>query len=126
MKKIALSLVGVLTLGVAFGQHQLVKKWETDSVFKVPESVLFDAKNNLLYVANIDGKGPWDKDGKGSIGKMGTDGKIIKVEWVTGLNSPKGMGLHEGKLYVADVDQIVIIDIAKASIVKTLPIEGAL
>ena len=38
--------------------HQLVKKWETDSIFKVPESVLFDAATNNLYIANIDGKDP--------------------------------------------------------------------
>src|SRR5262245_14554248 len=54
-------------------QHQLIKKWETDSTLKVPESVLFDAGNNVLYVTNIDGTDPWAADGKGSVGKVGLD-----------------------------------------------------
>lgn len=106
-------------------EHQLIKKWETDSLLKVPESVLFDAKNQVLYVANIDGKEPWAKDGKGSIGKVGIDGKIVNVDWVTGLNAPKGMGLYNNKLFVADIDQLVVIDIIKAAIIQTIPIAGA-
>lgn len=106
-------------------EHKLVKKWQTDSVLKVPESVLFDAKNNVLYVSNIDGTEPWEKDGKGSIGKVGTDGKIIAVDWVTGLNAPKGMGLYNNKLYAADIDRVVVIDINKGVIVQTIPVNGA-
>src|SRR3954452_23673209 len=91
---IILLIVSSLLSSRSFAQtHMLVKKWETDSVLKVPESVLFDKTNSVLYVSNIDGKDPWGKDGKGSIGKVGTDGKIIAVEWITNLNAPKGMGL---------------------------------
>ena len=105
-------------------EHSLVKLWQTDSILKVPESVLFDAVGKLLYVSNIDGQ-PWEKDGKGSIGKVGLDGKIIKVDWVSGLNAPKGLGLFKNNLYVADVDNVVLIDVAKAGIAKRYPIEGA-
>lgn len=105
-------------------EKKLVKKWETDTVLKVPESVKFDGVNKVLYTANIDGE-PWGKDGKGSIGKVGLDGKIIASEWVTGLNAPKGMGIHAGKLYVADVDVVVAIDIAKGKIVQRIAVEGA-
>ena len=108
----------------SFAQHQLIKKWETDTTLKVPESVLYDAKGKVLYVANIDGQ-PWDKDGKGSIGKVGLDGKIIATDWVTGLNCPKGMGLYGNNLYVADLDQLVEIDITKGTITKVYPFEGA-
>jgi hypothetical protein len=115
----------MVTLMAAAQQHQLVKKWETDTLLKVPESVLYDAADKILYVANIDGQ-PWEKDGKGSIGKVGLDGKIIAVDWVTGLQAPKGLGLYKNKLYVADVDKVAVIDTKKASIVQTIPIEGAL
>lgn len=115
----------LLYSGLFAQKHELVKKWETDSVLKVPESVLFDKKNNILYVANIDGKEPWGKDGKGSVGKVGTDGKIIAAEWVTGLNAPKGMGLLNNKLYVADIDRVVVIDINKGSVVQTIPVAGS-
>lgn len=115
----------LLTANLSAQKHQLIKKWETDSVLKVPESVFFDKTNNVLYVANIDGKDPWGKDGKGSVGKVGTDGKIIATEWVTGLNAPKGMGLLNNKLYVADIDKVVVIDINQGSVVQTIPVNGA-
>jgi sugar lactone lactonase YvrE len=106
-------------------KHQLVKKWETDTILKVPESVLFDAGNNVLYVSNIDGTDPWGMDGKGSVGKVGMDGKIIMVDWVSGLNAPKGMGLYKGKLYVADMAGLVEIDTKTGTITKKIPVDGA-
>jgi hypothetical protein len=104
--------------------HSLVKLWQTDTVLKVPESVLFDGAGKVLFESNIDGQ-PWEKDGKGSIGKVGLDGKIIKVDWVTGLNAPKGLGMYKNNLYVADIDNVAVIDIAKAAISKRIPVEGA-
>jgi hypothetical protein len=106
-------------------QSSLVKKWETEAALKTPESVLFDAGGKVLYVSNIDGKEPWTKDNAGSIAKVGLDGKMIAAEWVKGLQAPKGMALHGGKLYVADIDRMVVIDVAKAAIAETIPIEGA-
>lgn len=107
-------------------KHELVQKWETDSLLKVPESVLFDKTGQVLYVSNTDGPDPWKSDEKGSISKVGLDGKIIETEWISGLDSPKGMGMFEGKLYVADLSNLVIIDIASGKIDKKVPIEGAL
>ena len=106
-------------------QHELILKWESDSLLKVPESVLFDKENQVLYVSNIDGTDPWGADGKGSIGKVGLDGKIIAAEWVTGLNAPKGMGMFNGKLYAADLGEIAVIDIASGKLEKKIPIESA-
>ena len=105
-------------------QHQLIKKWQTDTLLKVPESVYLDAANKVLYVSNIDGA-PDGKDGKGSIGKVGLDGKIISVDWVTGLNAPKGMGLFQDKLYVADLDAVGVIDIKAGKLLKRIPVEGS-
>jgi sugar lactone lactonase YvrE len=133
MKRNIFVLLTVLNAGAAFllyscgnaNKHKLVKKWETEAVFKVPESVLFDKANNVLYVSNIDGKDTWAADGKGSISKMGADGKNILVDWVAGLNAPKGMGLYNGKLYVADPTDIVVINIDSAKIEKRIPVTGA-
>ncbi len=125
MKKTILILLAVAFGGAIHAQnHSLVKIWQTDSLLKTPESVLFDAKGKLLYVSNIDGA-PDGKDGKGSIGKVGLDGKIISVDWVSGLNAPKGMGMYKGKLYVADLTEVVVIDIEKAAIVQKIPVEGS-
>jgi hypothetical protein len=125
MKPILSATILFLISAGLFAQHSATKLWETDTILKVPESVLFDADNKILYVSNIDGTDGWAKDGKGSVAKVGLDGKIIAVEWVTGLNAPKGLGLYHGKLYAADIDEIVVIDIKKGVIDKRIPIEGA-
>ncbi|MFL5743137.1 MAG: SMP-30/gluconolactonase/LRE family protein [Niastella sp.] len=126
MKKIAIAVSILMGAGtVAFSQeHQLVKKWETDTLLKVPESALYDAENKIIYVTNIDGQ-PWEKDNKGSVGKVGLDGKIITVDWVSGFNAPKGMGLYKNNLYVADVDKVGVIDIKKGVLTQTIPVTGA-
>lgn len=110
----------LLVCTVAFGiqAQTLSLKWKTDTVFRVPESTYLDAKNNVLYVSNIDGKSD-EKDGKGFISKMTPDGKVTNLQWVTGLNAPKGMGVYKNNLYVADLSRIVTIDIASGKSVFT-------
>ncbi len=122
----SLIIFQIICITQSFSQkHELIKLWETDSVLKVPESVLYDANNKVLYVANIDGTDPWGKDGKGSIGKVGLDGKVIAAEWASGLNAPKGMGIFKGKLYVADLTELVVIDVASGRTEKRIPVPGA-
>ena len=126
MKPFLLATISTLLISFcSLAQHSVTKLWETDTALKVPESVLFDGANRVLYVSNIDGTDPWGKDGKGSIGKVGLDGKIIAVDWVKGLNAPKGLGMYKGKLYVADITDVAVIDIKKGAIEKLIPVEGA-
>jgi len=125
LSRTAMLIAILFNSSLLFAQHKLEKLWETDSVLKVPESVLFDGDNKILYAANIDGTDPWAKDGKGSVAKVGLDGKVIATEWISGLNAPKGMGLHKGKLYVADLNELVVIDIAGGKIEKRIVVTGA-
>lgn len=106
---------------LAASAQSLTLKWKTDTLLRVPESVLFDAKNKVLYVANIDGQ-PDGKDGVGSIAKVSTDGKIINAAWVKGLDAPKGMGLFKNNLYVADITRVTTIDIATGKITGSVEI----
>lgn len=103
-------------------QHSLEKLWVTDTVLARPESVLFDAKSNTLFVSNI---GDMDKEGTGSICKIGLDGKIIKLEWVKGLTAPKGLGLYKNQLFAAETKGVAVIDVNTSSIVQRIPVEGA-
>lgn len=103
---------------------ELIKKWETDTTIRTPESVLWDARGKFFYVSNINGKGD-AKDGNGFISKLGADGKIIKLHWVDGLDAPKGMGMYNGELFAADLAQLVIIDIAKNKIKEKIVVPGA-
>ncbi len=126
MKRSLFSVCLFFLFSVAHAQtHQLVKKWETDSVFKVPESVLYDPDHRILYVSNIDGKQPWQKDSVGSIGRMSLDGKVINAQWITGFHAPKGMGLYHHTLYVADMDRIAIVDLHGGRIASWIEVPGS-
>lgn len=107
----------VLTYTTSLAQHRLEKVWESDSVtLKGPESALFDSKSNSLYVSSM---------GSGSVVRMGPDGRVIKKDWVTGLNSNKGSALFNGLFYTAETAAVAVIDVNKASIIKRIPIDGA-
>ena len=99
------------------------KLWELKGL-DAPESVVFDPASNALYVSNIGGK-IWQKDRNGFIAKVSPDGKMIERNWLAGLDFPTGLALDGGKLYVADIDQLVEIDIASKSIAKRYPAPGA-
>lgn len=118
------ALFTIVSTIVLHAQHTLTQIWSTEATLPVPESVLYNAKDKLLYVAQIDGKAG-EKDGKGGIAKVGLDGKIIKQDWVTGLNAPKGMGKMGNKLFVADVTEVVEIDAKTGKITKKHEVEGA-
>ena len=101
----------------------LTKLWELPG-FENPESVLPSADASVLYVSNVTGA-PDKKDGVGFISKMSPDGKMITLKWVEGLDAPKGMALHGGKLYVSDIDQLVEIDVAGGKVANRYPGAGA-
>jgi hypothetical protein len=106
-------------------QPVLEKLWLTEGL-NVPESVLIyrAGKANFLLVSQIDGD-PSERDGRGGIAKLDLDGTINNANWVTGLNAPKGMAHFDGKLYVADINELVIINIKSAEIEKKIVIPGA-
>jgi hypothetical protein len=122
--KILLSLIFVLTFFITSAQeHKLVKLWETDSI-AVPESVVPDMKNEILYVSLIDGGG-WDLDGKGGVAKLSPSGKIIDSTFITGLNAPKGLGKFRNRIYAADVNEVVVINIKDKKVEKKIAIKNA-
>lgn len=102
---------------------KLVEAWTSDTLLRTPEAVLYDPARKLLYVANVNDN-PWEKDGNGFISRMDMNGKILDLKWVEDLNGPKGMGILAGKLYVADINAVVEIDIEKATITNRYELEG--
>lgn len=104
---------------------QLTLSWKTDTVFTGSESTLYDPKAGVIYVSNGNTKAG-EKDNDGFISVINADGTIRDLKWVEGdLHAPKGMALLNGKLYVTDIDEVKIIDVASAAIEKTIPVEGA-
>jgi len=101
------------------------KLWETTSDLKTPESVIYAPKQNVLFVSNIDGK-PDQKDQQGFISKVSpSNGSIIELNWITGLNAPKGMAVSNNKLYVSDITDLVEIDIENGKIIKRFNAPGS-
>lgn len=117
------ALVLAASLTACGGSDEPTKLWEA-SGFQNPESALPDAAGGVIYVSNVAGS-PVDKDGNGYISKLSLDGKVTTEKWVTGLDAPKGLALAGGKLYVADIDQLVVIDTATGTITARHPAAGS-
>ena len=126
-KSLLLAAVTCL-LGLAvpsWAVSSLAQVWQTEGL-AVPESVLYVAhkKEPYLLVSQIDGV-PTEVDGKGGIAKMSTQGKILELDWITGLNAPKGMATDGKLLYVSDITELVVIDIKKQKVVKKIQVPEA-
>ncbi len=104
---------------------KLTKVWQSDSTLITSESVLFDEKQGLYYVSCIGNVPPNKEDGDGYIATMDQRGNILNAAWVKGLDAPKGMALKNGKLYVADINDFVVIDQASASVEKRINVPGS-
>ena len=123
MSKLAIVLAGAVLLAGGAGAAEPQKVWEVKGL-DAPESAVPDPNRDVIYVSNVNGQ-PGEANGKGYIAKLSTDGKIISKHWVTGLNAPKGLALHEGKLYAADIDKLVVVDTGSGKIAATYDAPGA-
>ncbi len=105
-----LFMLFLIFLGMGFKSNvKMTEAWFTSGDLKVSESVMYYKANDVLYVANINGK-PTEKNNMGFISKVSLDGKIDTLKWVSGMNAPKGMGINGNMLYVTDIDRIHAID----------------
>lgn len=106
-------------------QPKLEQLWVAEGV-KIPESVLYykEGRSMFLLVSQVDGD-PSVVDGVGGIAQMTTNGELSNLGWITGLNAPKGMAVFDGKLYVADINELVVINIKKREIEKKITVQGA-
>ena len=125
MKKFAL-VIGLLSCFCSLqAQDKRIEKiWEAKDKLPTPESVLYDESTELLYVSLIDGGGA-EVDGKGGVAILNKDGSLNNPTWVTGLNAPKGLAMHRGLLYIADITKVVIADVKTGNVVDEIEIEGS-
>jgi sugar lactone lactonase YvrE len=91
--------------------------------FTSPESVWWDGETGSFLVTNF-GSSSNERDPDGFISKLNGEGRMVAVKWVTGLRSPKGMRRHADALYVADVGQLVVVDVAAAKIADTIDLDS--
>ncbi|MER9298451.1 ATP/GTP-binding protein [Mesorhizobium sp. M0621] len=89
-----------------------------------PESALFDAADNRIIVSNIVGN-PGDADGNGYLSVLSVDGKMVTRHWTDGIDAPKGMAIAGGKLYVADITKVRVVDLASGKLVASIAVPNA-
>lgn len=94
------------------------------SGFEQPESALFDAANQRIIVSNIVGK-PGKADGNGYLSVLSLDGKIVTQHWTDGMDAPKGMAISGGKLYVADITKVRVVDLASGKLDSSIDVPKA-
>jgi hypothetical protein len=89
-----------------------------------PESAYVDPASQSLYISNINGD-PSAKDGNGFITKADLAGKVKKLKWISGLNAPKGLRACGGRLYVSDIDELIVIKLSSGAIERRIAVPGA-
>lgn len=106
---------GLLALAATgAGSETLTPVWELAGLEK-PESTVYDPARGVLYVSNIAGE-TTARDGNGYIARVDLDGKLLDAAWIDGLHGPKGLALAGDRLYVADIDTLIEIDIPGARV----------
>lgn len=112
-------------------KEQAVKKIVVANVgFSTPESVEYNATDDVYLVTNING-GSLAVDGNGFISKLTPEGQVVDLKWIDGkkagitLNAPKGAAIVGEYLYVTDIDQVQVFRLSDGKQEKTITISGS-
>ena len=117
MKILVILIFSLLSSFTVCATPLLVPAWQTEAVFQQPESVVYDAKRDVLLVSNVNGN-PNDANGLGYISQVSLSGEMVKQHWLDGLNAPKGLAIVGNRLYVADINELVEIDLKSNKILN--------
>ena len=124
----------LFNFGESFLHPELEQIWSIspDAGLRAPESVIYDGRNQRLYVSNFNQKGGFiqkgDLSNDESISTISLDGKILDLNWFPNRCSPLGMILDEEKqhLYVVERNHVCVVDASgeKGVLVNTISLEG--
>lgn len=122
---------GALAIGAMLGAAQAGERMELNELgLSTPESILYDAQNDVYLVSNINGN-PSAADGNGYISRLSPDGTVLDLKWIDGesanvaLNGPKGMAISGGVLYVSDITAVRLFDANTGAPKASVIIDGA-
>ncbi|MEI8345284.1 MAG: hypothetical protein WCG06_04355, partial [Candidatus Omnitrophota bacterium] len=99
----------------------------TLSNFQNPQCVRVDPDDNVYYVTNLAG-GAEDKNREGYVSKISPNGSLVFQKWIGGktsdgnavLDSPKGLAIYQGLLYIADAREIKIFSKKTMKLVRSV------
>jgi streptogramin lyase len=101
---------GVGLLASSALAQSLTETWRLGGLSQ-PESAFFHEETGRIVVSQMGAPGP-DAGTDGRLSLISSEGEMIEADWVTGLVDPKGMASHEGRLYVADLGGLHVVDMA--------------
>lgn len=101
-----------------FQDSSLTMDWKIDNAFRIPESVVYDPKEKMIYVSNYDGYKRSIKEGLQSISKISLDRKVIDLNWVKGLANPTGLAIYKDKLYAVERTGVAEIELRSGKIIN--------
>jgi sugar lactone lactonase YvrE len=134
--RFAFSLTSALLLGAACARKDAAPAADAAAAatptrvssidgFNTPESVLWDAEQQVWFVSNINGS-PVAKDGNGYISRLDREGAVEKPQFIAGgqgsvvLHAPKGLAIVGDTLWVADIDAMRGFNRRTGSLVATV------
>ena len=101
---------------------ELKRLWTVQNQFTMPESAVLDTARQFIYVSNVN---DYALDDNGFISRVSLDGKSVEAKWLEGLHSPTGLAIDRNKLYVADVNALVRINLLSGKIDGRFPAPDA-
>jgi sugar lactone lactonase YvrE len=116
------ALLVILLGGDRVAQAQLKMLFETDAVFRHPESAVFDPECSCFYVSNMDKDTPEDSLYTDFISAISPEGAVLDLHWMKGLSSPTGMVLNNGVLAVVERNAVALIDVKTRKLLSRIPI----
>ncbi|QBZ83038.1 periplasmic ATP/GTP-binding protein [Hydrogenovibrio crunogenus] len=114
----------------AMANQESARIMVSDVGFATPESVEYDAAEDVYLVSNINGS-PFEADDNGFISKLSPEGKVIDLKWIDGasdnvqLHAPKGMTIIGNKLFVADITQIRVFELPSGKQLPSINVQGS-
>ncbi len=96
----------------------------TATGFEQPEGAAL-APDGGYFISNIGAGESGAKDANGYISKLGADGSLVALKFVSGLDGPAGLAVHDGVLYAADRDGVAMFDAATGEAKGKVLIAGA-
>ena len=103
------------------GKENLIithKKWVLNEGLINIESVVYDSITDTYYATcGLNYQPGFD----GFITSISGNGKLLNLKWIDSLSRPTGMAIYKRKLYVADIDHLLVIEIDKGVVTEKYP-----
>lgn len=102
-----------------FMHPSLARLWELPRTLKYPESVVYDAARDVLYVSN------YFNQGREFLSRVAPDGRVLELAWIEGLAQPTGLHLEGDRLFAVSRGGVVEIDVEAGAVLQTVAVPEA-